>query len=117
MILVDNLAKRYGDVIALRVVPGAGRTGPETQSVAHSGILPVTHHLALQAEPRSDETKFTPAVGRLVEVHEVHVDGGQRYITVEPAPAAIPSAASETVHTLVPRSYPASFTCFVTVSK
>ena len=47
-------------------------------------VLPVSDHdLALEAQARADEAVFAVAVGRLVQVHEVHVDLRPGQLAVE----------------------------------
>ncbi len=68
----------------LRVAPGTGRPRPAADLLLHRRRLPVAgHHLALAPQPRIDETELAPPVGRLVEVHEVHVDLAPGDVPVE----------------------------------
>ncbi len=40
-------------------------------------------HFAMHPQPRADEPELAAAVGRLVEVHEVHVDRRPRDLAIE----------------------------------
>ena len=72
------------DLHAPHVVPCGGGAHPDAEPLADRRFLPVPdHHLAIQAKPRADEAEFAVAVSRLVEVHEVHVDGRPRDVAVE----------------------------------
>ena len=65
-----------GDPGAVAVVPGARRRGPSRRSVAWTSAScqwPTTIFRA-QPQPGADEPELAVAVGRLVQVHEVHVD-------------------------------------------
>src|SRR5690554_4181358 len=41
------------------------------------------HHFAFLPHPGHDKTEFPIAMGGLVKVHEVHVDGAPRYFRIE----------------------------------
>jgi len=66
------------------VVAGGRSTRPGPDLLLHRRVAPVPHdHLAIDPQPRGDEPELAVAVGRLVQVHEVHVDVGPRDLAVE----------------------------------
>ena len=53
-----------------------GRSHPASQRILHGGICPVAHdHLALDAHAGYDMAVLPVAVGGLIFIHEIHVDG------------------------------------------
>ena len=61
----------------------AGGSGPGADPVDDLRILPVTDDRGpAESQPALDEPELAVAVGRLVEVHEVHVDLGPREVAV-----------------------------------
>ena len=59
-----------------RPAPSGGRSQPHIQSRQYLFILPMPDNdLACQPHPRPNETEFTATVRRLVQIHEIHVDG------------------------------------------
>ena len=69
----------------LRISCSTGRgPHPRRQPVLDLGVLPMADDdLARLAHPRADEAELAVAVGRLVEVHEVHVDRRPGQVAVE----------------------------------
>ena len=63
------------DAEPVRLVPAGGGACPRSRGARPRRVLPVADdRLAVPAEPRLDERELAVAVGRLVQVHEVHVD-------------------------------------------
>ena len=68
---------------ALPVVPGRRRAGPGADARLHGGVLPIADdHLPVQPHAAHDEPVLAVAVGRLVQVHEIHVDGGPGNVAI-----------------------------------
>ena len=68
----------------LKVVPSCGGPAPHVQLFVHCRVLPVAgDHLAFDPHPAHDEPKLSVAMGRLVQVHEVHVNFPPGDIAVE----------------------------------
>ena len=73
-----------GDLGTLGIVPGASGSRPGCQLGLDCLILPETDdHFTVQPHPGSDETEFTAPVGRLIQVHEIHIDPGPRDVAIE----------------------------------
>ena len=73
-----------GDAGGEGVVSRGGGAGPDTHRLQNVVVLPVADdHLAGEAQPCADEPEFTAAVGRLVRVHEIHVDGRPGNFAIE----------------------------------
>ena len=63
---------------------GAAGAHPAGQAVLHLGVSMMSdHHLALESHAGMDESRFPIAMGRLVEVHEVHVDAAPGQVPTE----------------------------------
>ncbi len=72
--LAHVLAKAR-DLEAFPVMPGARRPSPGPDALLDLRVTPVADdYLAFEAHPGRDEPELAVAVGRLVQVHEVHVD-------------------------------------------
>ena len=68
----------------LPIVPGARRAHPGADAVLHLRIRPMADDdFARQTHARVDEARLPVAVGRLVQVHEVHVDRVPRQVAIE----------------------------------
>jgi hypothetical protein len=68
----------------LRFVPADRSAGPCGNLGNRILILPeADRNFACQPQKRRDEAELATAMRRLVQVHEVHVDGGPRQFTVE----------------------------------
>ncbi len=79
-----HVVAEAGDLEAAAVGEGGGRAHPAGELLEDGRGLPVADHdLARQAQARADEAVLPVAVGRLVEVHEVHVDGVPGDVAVE----------------------------------
>ena len=73
---------RHGQRLGL--LPPARRPGPGGDAPDDTRVPPVADNgLAAQAHPRLEVPELPVAVGRLVEVHEVHVDLAPRQVAVE----------------------------------
>ena len=60
----------------LPIMPGGGGAAPGAKLLLDVLVLPeADHHFAIEAHPAHDEAVFAIAMSRLVEVHEIHVDG------------------------------------------
>jgi hypothetical protein len=71
-----HVVAEAGEARALQVVPGVGRASPGGQPLPHLGVGAVPDDdLPSQAHAGVQEARLAVAVGGLVEVHEVHVDG------------------------------------------
>ena len=90
---LDLVALGHGDVAHVVAEPGqaqrphlgqpAGGPGPGADGGADPGVADVTDHgLAGHTQPGLDVGELTVAVGRLVQVHEVHVDVGPGQLEV-----------------------------------
>ena len=63
------------DLERAHLLPGEGHGGPGGQAAAHPGVFPVADdHPAGDAHPGEHMAELAPAVGGLVQVHEVHID-------------------------------------------
>ncbi len=72
-----------------------GRAGPRLDEAARAGVAGVTgDRRARHAQARLDETELAVAVGGLVEVHEVHVDGPPGQATRRPGSAGAAAACA-----------------------
>ena len=79
-----HVVAEAGDPKALRFVPARRCPRPPAQASRDRRVIPVAHdRLPASPEPRLDERELAVTVGRLVEVHEVHVDLRPRQIAVE----------------------------------
>jgi hypothetical protein len=59
----------------LSIVPGAGGSYPGTDLSVNICILPIPNYdFAIKPHPGSDESELSVAMGRLVKIHEIHVD-------------------------------------------
>ena len=68
----------------LPIVPGARRAHPGADAVLHLRIGPMADDdFARQTHAGVDEARLPVAVGRLVQVHEVHVDRVPRQVAIE----------------------------------
>ena len=69
---------------ALPIVPGARRAHPGADAVLHLRIGPMADDdLAGETHAGVDEARLPVAVGRLVQVHEVHVDRVPGKVAIE----------------------------------
>src|SRR5688572_30971128 len=60
----------------LPVVPCSSSATPRVDAFQYVRILPVTHyHFSFEIHPRCDEAKLAVPMGRLVQVHKIHIDG------------------------------------------
>ena len=72
------------DLGSLPVCPRTGSAHPHADLMLDFVIAPVPHHhLAVEAQAAADEPELAVAVGRLVEVHELHVELGPGDVAVE----------------------------------
>ena len=72
------------DATAQPVLPGARGPCPDPDPVLDGCIGPVPDHdRAFEAKPCGEEPELAVTMGGLVQVHEVHVDGGPRDLVVE----------------------------------
>jgi hypothetical protein len=79
-----HVVAEAAELRALPVVPGARRAHPRAEAVVHFRIGTVANDdFARQTHAGVDEPGLAVAVGRLVEVHEVHVDRVPRQLGVE----------------------------------
>src|SRR5690606_36106718 len=80
---LPHIIAESGESGTLPIVPGRRRPGPGIDLTNHVIIFPMTgNDLAIDAQFGNDMAEFTIAVGTLVKVHEIHVDGVPRNITV-----------------------------------
>ncbi|MNM98970.1 hypothetical protein D3C81_1115180 [compost metagenome] len=81
---VTHVVAKAGDLQVAAVVNGGGDAHPVADLAPSFLILPVAdHHCAWQSQAGPHETELAPAVGGLVQVHEVHVDLAPGQIPVE----------------------------------
>src|SRR5207253_8063783 len=92
---LDAVAARHGDLTHVHAAEAhdlqsprfgdrAGDAGPAFEIGDDIAVLPVPNHdLVFEAQSRDDEPELAVAVGRLVQVHEVHVDLGPGQLAVE----------------------------------
>ena len=79
-----HVVAEAGDATAQPVLPGARGACPDTDPVLDGCIGPVPDHdRAFEPKPCREEPELAVAMGGLVQVHEVHVDGGPRDLVVE----------------------------------
>ena len=72
------------DLKDLRVVPCTGRTQPGRKFLANVFVLPkADDDFSIQTHPARDVAKFAIPVSRLVQVHELHVDGCPGEFSIE----------------------------------
>ena len=72
-----------GDLHGLGIGPCGGDARPHADLVLDERIgVVAVDDLAVEAETGADEAELAVAVGGLVQVHEVHVDGGPRNVAV-----------------------------------
>ena len=65
-------------------MPGARGAHPGADALLRLGVGPMTDDdFAIEAHARVDEPRFAVAVRRLIEVHEIHVDGVPRQLAIE----------------------------------
>ena len=80
---VVQLVAEADDEHVLRVGPCGANTHPYANLALRLFVLPVAyHHFAADAHAGADVAELTVAVGRLVEVHEVHVHRVPRNLLV-----------------------------------
>src|SRR5690606_2033038 len=61
-----------------------GHPCPRCQFLLYTSILPMSHHhFTVLAHARHHESKFTVAMCRLVQVHEIHIDVAPRNFRIE----------------------------------
>ena len=64
------------ELCSVPVVPGGGSAAPGAELVLEGLVLPKSDHdFAVEAHSGHDEAVLTIPVRRLIQVHEVHVDG------------------------------------------
>ena len=81
---ITHVVAKAGKLGALPVVPGMGGTHPSGDAILDLGVGPVAdHHFAAETEARVDEPGLAVSVGRLVQVHEIHVNGLPRQVAIE----------------------------------
>ena len=69
-----HVVSEAGDLEGLRIVPGAGRTDPNTDLDLDGGVLPMPYHdFAVLPQSCTDEAEFASAVCGLIQIHKVHV--------------------------------------------
>jgi hypothetical protein len=72
------------DLEIARLVQRERASSPARELGLHLRVLPMTDHdRAIHAQARADEPVLPVAVGRLVQVHEIHVDLVPRQLAVE----------------------------------
>lgn len=65
-------------------MPGVRRSHPRGDPLMNLAVGPVADdHLSTETQARVDEARLAVAVRRLIEVHEIHVDGSPRQVAVE----------------------------------
>ena len=80
-----------GELRALPVMPGRRRAAPDAEFFLNGLFLPETDdHFAVHPHPAPNEAVLAVAVGGLVEVHEIHVNGGPRNVAIDIACADAP---------------------------
>src|SRR5260370_39412364 len=68
----------------LRVVPGTSGASPSPNLRVNLCIMPASDdYLRMQAHAGPDESEFAVPMSRLVQIHEVHVDGRPRQFFIE----------------------------------
>jgi hypothetical protein len=71
------LSPEARDFQLLSVVPSTGCAQPCAHLSVNIRILPVADNdLAPKPHPGSNESKLAVTMGRLIEIHEVHIDSG-----------------------------------------
>jgi hypothetical protein len=79
-----HVVAEAGDSEPLGFVPAGGGPGPPAEAPGDHGILPVTDDgLPSATQSRLDERELPVAMGRLVQVHEIHVDLGPGEVAIE----------------------------------
>src|SRR6185437_16483140 len=68
----------------LQIMPGAGGARPGGELVLYVFIPPETgNHLGVKAHAAGNESELAVSMSRLIQVHEVHVNGGPRQLAVK----------------------------------
>ena len=81
---VAHVVTEASDFQILRIVPGAGGAHPCAHLRVNLRVLPVSdQNLALEPHAGSDKSEFAVTMGRLVEVHEVHIYGRPGQLLIE----------------------------------
>jgi len=81
---VAHVVPEAGHLHLLAVGPAAGDPRPGAKLGLHFRVFPVADdHLAVEAQAADHEPVLAVAMRRLVEVHEVHVNGGPGDVLVE----------------------------------
>ena len=79
-----HIVAETAECAALPVMPGARGAHPGADALLRLGVGPMTDDdFAIEAHARVDEPRFAVAVRRLIEVHEIHVDGVPRQLAIE----------------------------------
>src|SRR5262245_9505441 len=67
----------------LPIMPGRSCARPDADLRLYLPILPVPHNnLPIESHSAHDESVFTVAVRGLIQIHEIHVNGGPGYIAM-----------------------------------
>jgi hypothetical protein len=81
---LPHVVTNAGDLHPLAVMPRRRRPKPTGDGFLSPGLIPMAYdHLPGFAEPGTDIPEFPASMGGLVQVHEVHVDGGPGNLPIE----------------------------------
>ena len=81
---VAHVVAEPGDAELVRLAPAGRGAGPEPDALSDGRVVDVADDgLPSHAHPRREVAELAVAVGRLGQVHELHVDLGPREIAVE----------------------------------